>query len=121
MSLPILHLHVKSVYFHEMKNGTKVNEYRAHKPFWIKQLIDEEGEPKEFSGIIIYNAYLPGEVNRLHFPWNGWTIETITHPHFGEEPVKVFAINVGVSGNKEESLIKSKNMQSELPATQKRS
>lgn len=31
---------------------------------------------------------------RLIRPWRGYTIKTITHPHFGPDPVKVYAINV---------------------------
>ncbi|WP_367619200.1 hypothetical protein [Comamonas sp.] len=31
---------------------------------------------------------------RLSRPWRGYTIKTITHPHFGESPVQVFAIKV---------------------------
>ena len=31
---------------------------------------------------------------RMEMPWNGYTIETIQHPHFGADPVTVFAINV---------------------------
>lgn len=27
-------------------------------------------------------------------PWRGYRVTTITHPHFGPEPVQVFAIDV---------------------------
>jgi hypothetical protein len=27
-------------------------------------------------------------------PWAGFSLKTITHPHFGAEPVQVFAITV---------------------------
>jgi hypothetical protein len=30
----------------------------------------------------------------LRRPWAGFTLKTITHPHFGTEPVQVFAIKV---------------------------
>ncbi|HHU1479257.1 TPA: ASCH domain-containing protein, partial [Escherichia coli] len=30
--------------------------------------------------------------------YEGYEIKTITHPHFGENPVKVFAIKVNING-----------------------
>ncbi|MCZ4321408.1 hypothetical protein [Pseudomonas anguilliseptica] len=34
---------------------------------------------------------------RLVLPWRGYRLAIITHPHFGETPVEVFAINVELS------------------------
>jgi len=31
---------------------------------------------------------------RLEFKWSGYSIKTITHEYFGDEPVKVFAIKL---------------------------
>ena len=67
-----LHLHVKSEYFAQIKAGTK----------------------REFAGIVIYNAYKPGADNRIEFPWRGWRLTGITHPHFGPDDVTVFAIKL---------------------------
>ncbi|MCP3582304.1 hypothetical protein NLN00_23805, partial [Escherichia coli] len=30
--------------------------------------------------------------------YDGYEIKTITHPHFGDKPVKVFAIKVNIDG-----------------------
>ena len=38
------------------------------------------------------NAYKLGAENSLVFPWRGWHLKGITHPHFGEDEVTVFAI-----------------------------
>lgn len=38
---------------------------------------------------------------RLVLPWQGYTIKTITHPHFGPNPVTVYAIGVRTD-NKEQ-------------------
>ncbi|MBI9683624.1 ASCH domain-containing protein, partial [Escherichia coli] len=35
---------------------------------------------------------------RIDVPYNGYEIKTITHPHFGDKPVKVFAIKVNIDG-----------------------
>lgn len=90
-----LHLHVKTEYFDQIKAGTKTEEYRLHNAYWVKRLVDmPSGAKRVFSGIVIYNAYKPGTENRIEFPWNGWKLKGITHPHFGEDEVTVFAINL---------------------------
>ncbi|HFN6802524.1 TPA: hypothetical protein ACHFZX_002678 [Escherichia coli] len=33
---------------------------------------------------------------RIDVPYGGYEIKTITHPHFGDKPVKVFAIKVNI-------------------------
>ncbi|ENN4178965.1 ASCH domain-containing protein, partial [Salmonella enterica subsp. enterica serovar Typhimurium] len=30
-------------------------------------------------------------------PYGGYEVKTITHPHFGDEPVKVYAIKVNIN------------------------
>lgn len=90
-----LHLHVKTEYFEAIKRGEKTEEYRLHNAFWVKRLVEfPSGMGRIFSGIVIHNAYKPGEENRLRFPWRGWHLKTITHPHFGPDPVTVFAIKL---------------------------
>ena len=90
-----LHLHVKSVYFHQIASGAKTEEYRLHTGYWVKRLvIFPEGKKREFDGIVIYNAYKPGKGNRLEFPWRSWRLTGLTHPHFGPDEVTVFAIQL---------------------------
>lgn len=104
-----LHLHVKSEYFEAIKHGRKTEEYRLYKDYWIARLgeyIEYEGKDIDYfrttyekstlmyDRVVIHNAYKQGKKNRLSFPWLGWDIKTITHPHFGLEPVKVFAIKL---------------------------
>ncbi|EFI1510143.1 TPA: ASCH domain-containing protein, partial [Escherichia coli] len=33
---------------------------------------------------------------RIDVPYDGYEIKTIIHPHFGDKPVKVFAIKVNI-------------------------
>lgn len=90
-----LHLHVKSVYFEQIRSGEKAEEYRMHNAYWVKRLVDmPSGSKREFDGIVIYNAYKPGPENRIEFPWRGWRLIGLTHPHFGPEEVTVFAIKL---------------------------
>lgn len=87
-----LHLHVKTCFFNAIKSGEKKKEYRLDNEYWRKRLIG-----RDYDGILIYNAYLPGDHNRIAMPFVGWVLETITHPHFGPEPVRCFAIHVTVA------------------------
>ena len=90
-----LHLHVRSEYFEQIKAGTKTEEYRLHNAYWVKRLVElPAGKPREFGAVWIYNAYKPGLENRLRFPWRGWRLRGITHPHFGPDEVTVFAIRL---------------------------
>jgi hypothetical protein len=97
-----LHLHVKTEYFEAVKRGEKTEEYRLRNTYWMKRLFHwygadgyaPSGVAKVFDGVVIHNAYKSGDDNRLTFPWRGFTIRTITHPHFGSEPVAVFAIKL---------------------------
>ena len=90
-----LHLHVKTEYFEAIKRGEKTYEYRLHTGYWVKRLVDmPSGRKREFGRVVIHNAYKSGAENVLTFPWRGWELKTITHKHFGPEPVTVFAIKL---------------------------
>lgn len=86
-----LHLNLKGQYFDAIKAGTKEFEYRLNTPRW-RRLI----EGKEFDKVIIKRGYPKrGDTERtMVLPWGGFEMQTITHPHFGDEPVEVFAIRV---------------------------
>lgn len=88
-----LHLHVKTEYFNQIKSGKKREEYRLHNAYWVKRLvIFPKGIGREFSKVLIYDAYRGTPA--LEFPWRGWNLKGITHPHFGTEEVTVFAIKL---------------------------
>lgn len=85
-----LHLHVKTVYFNQIRSGEKTTENRLVNAYWNKRL-----DGRQYDGVVIYNAYKPGAENRMAFPWRGFDLRTITHPHFGGLPVTVYAIRIG--------------------------
>jgi hypothetical protein len=62
--------------------------------YWRKRLLNADGTPKDFEGIVYYNAYKPGTDNRLKLPWRGFVKDIIAHKHFGDVPVHVFAIRL---------------------------
>ncbi|WP_435640345.1 ASCH domain-containing protein [Micavibrio aeruginosavorus] len=88
---PCLRLAVKREYFEQIKAGTKTEEYRLNNEYWQKRLAG-----KVYGRVVITLGYPPkGDTQKtLTFDWAGYVEKTITHPHFGAEPVEVFAINL---------------------------
>jgi hypothetical protein len=86
-----LHLSLKGEYFDAIRDGTKTEEYRLVTPYWRKRL-----EGRAYDRIELAKGYPPlgDQSRRLHRPWCGYAIKTITHEHFGPLPVEVFAIKV---------------------------
>jgi hypothetical protein len=96
-----LHLHVKTEYFEAIKRGEKTEEYRLVNEYWLTRLarityVDARLVPSQLiAGIVIHNAYrFAAPENIIKFPWRGWTLELITHPHFANKPALVFAIKL---------------------------
>lgn len=82
---------VNGVYFDQIKAGTKVEEYRLVTPFWRKRL-----EGRTYDRIVLTRGYPKANdtASRLIRPWRGFIVKMIAHPHFGPDPVEVFAIDV---------------------------
>lgn len=98
-----LQLAVNGEYFDAMKRGEKTEEYRLVNDYWRKRLVNmkESGQVgRKYDRLIITRGYpKKNETSkRIDIPYDGWTIKTIIHPHFGPEPVKVFAIKVNING-----------------------
>jgi len=89
--VPTLHLPLKGIYFDLIKSGEKVEEYRQVTPFWAKRI-----EGREYDQIELAKGYPPKSdtSRRLIRPWRGYRKTTIMHPHFGPDPVEVYAIRV---------------------------
>lgn len=84
---------VNGEYFDQIASGTKVEEYRLVTPFWCKRI-----DGREYDCVILTRGYpksggVEGET-RLTRRWRGAIRKTITHRHFGPDPVAVFAIDV---------------------------
>jgi len=88
-----LHIPIKGEYFDQIRDGTKTEEYRLRNVYWGARL-----RGREYERVILTRGYpkgggVEGET-RLTLPWRGYQEKTITHPHFGDEPVPVYAIAV---------------------------
>ena len=92
-----LTLNLKAEYFAAIKAGDKPWEYRIVKPYWERRLA------REYDVIEICSGYPPKDdtERRILRKWKGYEVRTITHKHFGDEPVTVFAIDVGEAVVKE--------------------
>jgi len=97
MKKKYLFLNLKGEYFDEIKAGKKDVEYRLYNLYWRRRLCDGAAF-KEWEAIVIKRGYPRSDdgTKQIMREWRGMTIETITHKHFGEQPVKVFAIRVDV-------------------------
>lgn len=82
---------VKGIYFDQIKAGTKFFEYRLRTPYWNKRIVGQQ-----YDLLVLTRGYPKASdtERRLELPWRGYDVQTITHPHFGSEAVKVFAIRV---------------------------
>lgn len=84
-----LYLNLKGEYFDDIKAGTKPFEYRLDNEYWRKRLVG-----RHYGMMIIRKGYPPKNDRERMFilPYRGYEMQTITHKHFGPEPVRVFAI-----------------------------
>lgn len=84
---------VKGEYFDQIARGEKPREYRLVTRYWMTRL-----NGRDYAAVVLTRGYpkaggIEG-VTRLTRAWNGYDIQRITHPHFGDVPVTVFAIDV---------------------------
>ena len=86
-----LTLNLKREYFEQIKSGIKTEEYRLCTPYWSKRL-----ENKNYDKVVIKLGYPKNsEIEKiLEFKYSGYEIKTINHKHFGNDPVKVYAIKL---------------------------
>lgn len=84
---------LKAVYFDQIKSGEKTAEFRLVTAYWRKRLVNREYEEVVLTCAYPKDGGIEG-VTRLTRKWRGFTIQSLTHPHFGPDPVDVFAIDV---------------------------
>lgn len=86
-----LTLALNGEYFDAIRDGEKIEEFRLLTPYWRKRI-----EGRSYDRIVLTRGYPSRDdhARRLVLPWRGYRIMTITHVHFGPDPVEVFAIKV---------------------------
>lgn len=86
-----LNLPLKREYFEAIREGAKTEEFRLVNEYWNKRLVGQS-----YDAIVLTLGYpaRDDKARRIQKPWRGFVQKTITHPHFGPEPVQVFAIDV---------------------------
>lgn len=88
-----LRVAVKSEYFDQARAGVKKFEYRLKTPYWVKRLVG-----RKYNTFTITKGY-PAKHEKeriLTVLYKGYEEQTITHKHFGDDPVDVFAIRIEV-------------------------
>lgn len=91
--MKVLQLAVNGEYFDAMKSGEKTEEYRLMNPYWGRRIFG-----RDYDRLVITRGYPKKDdlSKRIDIPYDGYEIKTITHKHFGDQPVKVFAIKVSL-------------------------
>lgn len=86
-----LYLSLKGQYFDQIKSGEKVEEFRLVTPYWQRRL-----DGRTYDQIILARGYPKKSAAHLRISraWRGVRKTIITHPHFGPDPVAVYAIRV---------------------------
>ena len=89
MTSRTLHLPLTREYFEAIRDGRKPEEYRLCTDHWSKRLVG-----REYERIVLTLGYphRNDDERRLVLPWRGFAVKTITHPHFGPDPVQGFAL-----------------------------
>lgn len=89
----VLNLALKSEYFDAIRDGSKTEEFRLVTPYWRRRL-----EGRWFAEVHLTKGYPKREDRERHLSrqWKGYRRTTITHPHFGPNPVEVYAIDVSL-------------------------
>jgi hypothetical protein len=86
-----LTLALKAEYFDAIRDGSKIEEFRLRNDYWAKRL-----EGREYDLVVLTKGYPKTDdmSRRIQLPWRGFRKITITHPHFGNVPTEVYAIQV---------------------------
>ena len=88
---PELVLHVEKEYFEQIARGKITEAYRLRTPYWEKRLIGQNYKNVRLLCGYTRHGDKPRELVRK---FKGWRPVVISHPYFGPEPVRVFAIEV---------------------------
>ena len=88
-----LQISVNGESFDAIKRGEKTEEYRLVNAYWGRRLFG-----RDYDRLIITRGYPRKDDldRRIDILYDGYEIKTITHKHFGPQPVKVFAIKVDI-------------------------
>ena len=90
--MKILRLHLKAKWWHQIKSGEKLEEYRAVNEYWERRL-----RGREYDEIHLYLGY-PKKGDDSKVIKRRWTAyppqRQIIHPEFGDQKIWVYVIDV---------------------------
>lgn len=93
MSAPcrILTLRLKTGWWNQIRDGSKLHELRLATPRYRRQLLG-----REYDEIHLWLGYPPRDDHSklMKFAWRGASLVTMQHPHFGASPVELISIDL---------------------------
>ena len=100
--MKILRLNLKRKWWEQIRDGVKTTELRLANDYWRKRLVG-----RVYDEIHLCLGYpKKGDDSRvLKRKWRSIAMETVLHEEFGDEPVEVFVIEVGINSKKCEIVI----------------
>lgn len=89
--LRVLRLHAMGPYFHAIRARTKPLEFRLDTRYWRARLVG-----RTYDAVEVAHGYPRADdvTRRVRRRWRGVAPQVLTHPHFGDAPVAVLAIDV---------------------------
>lgn len=86
-----LRLSLDREFFEAIRDGSKTEEFRLTKDYWVKRLVG-----RDYDEIVLTLGYPPADDESRHLrrPYLGYVKKHIIHPKFGPDEVEVFAIKV---------------------------
>lgn len=93
-------LPIKGEYFHQIRLGQKLAEYRTFNAYWCQRLEGRNYDRLIFTLGYPKNGGVEGKT-RLTMPYRGYDMQIIEHKHFGTEPVEVYALRLTPPGFRE--------------------
>jgi hypothetical protein len=96
MKKRILYLHLKKIYFDQIRSGTKTCEFRSATEYWRKRLVG-----KCYDEVHLMLGYpKPDETDKIIIrKWTMLAKEWILHEGFGPDPIEVFVICFGTEND----------------------
>ena len=86
-----LTLHLKKEDFEQLKRGETIEDFRLRTPYWTKRLV---GQKHKKVRVLCGYPKRGSKPRQLVCRFRGWEPKVISHPQFGKQPVRVFAIAV---------------------------
>lgn len=89
-----LTLSLKKKWFDLIKSGVKKEEFRALSEYWVKRLVDKDGNIRKFDRLVFTLGYPKADDAERHMVFENPVIEVRTseHEEWGAEPEATYFV-----------------------------